>query len=111
MFANDLFGSIGFMELKIIQGDLTNTDISKEILEGNAVAGWCSYTHSERWAKENNAEAWYTERNGDPITLLVPKGTDPSKLPKWCKGYIIFEWIRPDKEFGSGVMMDHKCNS
>lgn len=59
-------------------------------------------------AKQRNAQAfpqadyWYTERNGDPIGLLVPKGTDPLDLPNHAMSYIVIEWIDPDGEFNTG---------
>lgn len=48
------------------------------------------------------ADVWYSERNGDPIALWVPKDTPESELPDWAQDYNIFEWIDPDKEFGTG---------
>ena len=49
-----------------------------------------------------DADVWYTERNGDSIGMLVPKGTPFNQLPKICIDYIVIEWIDPDKEFGTG---------
>jgi hypothetical protein len=40
-----------------------------------------------------NAEFWYIERNGDPITLIVPKGTPREALPHEAKGYITFKGL------------------
>lgn len=49
------------------------------------------------------ADLWYTERNGDPITMLVPKGTPHDQLPSVAMDYIVFEWIRHDQLFRTGV--------
>jgi hypothetical protein len=52
----------------------------------------------------DGCEVWYTERNGDPIGLVVPLGLDPARLPSRAMIYFILEWIRPEDEFGSGVV-------
>lgn len=54
------------------------------------------------------ADLWYTERNGDPITMLVPKGTDTNKLPSVAMDYLAFEWIKHDSEFGTGVRVSRR---
>lgn len=51
------------------------------------------------------ADVWYSERNGDGIALLVPNGTPETELPSHAQGYGIFEWIDPDKNFGTGYMV------
>jgi hypothetical protein len=62
-------------------------------------------TLKQRMAAEYpEADVWYTERNGDPIGMLVPKGTPPELLPSVAMDYIAFEWIDPDKDFGTGVV-------
>lgn len=38
------------------------------------------------------ADLWYTERNGDPITMLVPKGTPKEALPKTAMEYYALSW-------------------
>jgi hypothetical protein len=48
-------------------------------------------------------EYWYTERNGDPITMVVPAGTHHDALPSVAMGYMAFEWIKHDADFGTGV--------
>ena len=56
--------------------------------------GW--RTANARYRKQYPfADNWYTERNGDSITLLVPK----EDLPTWAMGYRIFQWINPDDDF------------
>lgn len=68
-------------------------------------------TAIERLSKEfPEADLWYTERNGDPITMLVPKGTDTDRFPSVAMGYIAFEWIKHDKDFGTGVVPRRKCS-
>lgn len=56
---------------------------------------------SERYPE---ADVWYTERNGDPITMLVPKGTSIDVLPSVAMDYMAIEWIDPDREFGTGTI-------
>lgn len=54
------------------------------------------------WAKKDSPEAdcYVTNRNGDTIVMLVPKGTPIDKLPETAKDYIAFQWGRVglDKE-------------
>ena len=83
-------------------------DARKALEEGKAAQFYESdyRTALDRYALEYpDAECWYTERNGDPITMLVPKGTAPGQLPKTAMYYQAFEWIKPDAEFGSGVFV------
>lgn len=49
-------------------------------------------------------EYWYTERNGDPISMVVPAGTPNERLPSTAMTYAALEWIKHDKDFGSGVV-------
>ena len=61
-------------------------------------------TANKRYAEQYpEADNWYTERNGDPITLLVPKGTPPEELPPMAMDYFVMVWIDPDYDFGTGV--------
>ena len=48
-------------------------------------------------------QVWYTERNGDGIVCVMPKEAKPENFPDRACGYIVFEWIDPDLEFGSGI--------
>lgn len=70
------------------------------VLAGTAVQGYCSYRESRAWAQragvEDVADVWYTERNGDPITMFVPKGTPYEQLPDMAMDYIVFGWERPE---------------
>lgn len=61
-------------------------------MDHRELKGWVNAQYPE-------ADIWYTERNGDPIGMLVPKGTPREELPDWALGYIVFEWIDPDGEF------------
>lgn len=72
---------------------------------GEAVQFYASYVGLKARFAESHpmAEVWYTERNGDPIAMLVPRGTEPSRLPSVALDYIAFEWIDPDNDFGTGV--------
>lgn len=54
-------------------------------------------------AKFPFADCWYTERNGDGIALLMPRNTHRARFPTWAMDYMAFEWIEPDKDFGTGV--------
>lgn len=81
---------------------------TKETLaQGKGCIGYVPFTTARadaKWLADGIPhEVWYTERNGDPLTLVVPEGTPESELPNWAKGYMVFEWIRPENEFGSGV--------
>lgn len=80
-----------------------------ELAAGKALALYHSYVGLSEWAATNwpLADIWYTERNGDCIGLLVPKGTPTDCLPDWAKGYAILEWIHPDSDFGSGFRPAH----
>ena len=53
-------------------------------------------------------QVWYSERNGDGLGCVVHADTNPEDLPKTCMSYFISEWIDPDKEFGTGVVLNHK---
>lgn len=50
-----------------------------------------------------DVQVWYTERNGDSIVCVMPADAKPEDLPRNACGYMVFEWIDPDKEFGTGV--------
>jgi hypothetical protein len=50
-------------------------------------------------------DVWYTERNGDSIGMFVPVGTPESELPDVAMLYCALEWIKPEDDFGSGVMV------
>jgi hypothetical protein len=76
-------------------------EVSKSTIKrGDYFSCYCSYEDSRGFASlicgDLEHEVWYTERNGDPITLVAPKGTQESELPRMCKGYIIFKWERPE---------------
>lgn len=67
------------------------------------IIGYCDYTKAREWAASVCSEphdVWYTERNGDAITLVVAAGTKPEDLPKTAKWYVVLEWIQPEWEFG-----------
>jgi hypothetical protein len=73
--------------------------IEKAIMAGNAVAIYeADYrTAAKRYSKKYPfADFWYKERNGDSITLFVPKGTPIEELPKMAKGYIVSKWDKHD---------------
>lgn len=54
-------------------------------------------TAVERLSREYpEADYWYTERNGDPITMLVPKGTKHEHFPTVAMDYIAFRWEKHD---------------
>jgi hypothetical protein len=74
--------------------------------EGRAIQGYGSFTgwNDEARKIDPRAQAWYTERNGDGIVMLCPRDTKIEELPSWAMCYMAFEWIDPDKDFGSGVM-------
>ena len=81
-------------------------EVKKIIADGKAVQFYCfDYkTLKERMnEKYPEADVYYTERNGDSIAMLVPKGTDVKLLPTVAMDYIAFEWIDPDKDFGTGI--------
>ncbi len=68
------------------------------------VAFYCGFeTMSRVRVKFPDWQYWYTERNGDGIGIVLPKAAGTEKLPRFAMGCLIFEWIDPDKEFGSGV--------
>jgi hypothetical protein len=98
----------GWWAMKVLDYE-DGIDINAAIADGNGVV---FYEFNYRTANARYSEAypgadvWYTERNGDPITLLVPKGTPTDLLPDEAKGYLILEWINPDKDFGTGYQID-----
>ena len=54
-------------------------------------------TAIERYSKEYpNCDYWYTERNGDPITMITLKGTPYEQLPTVCMDYIASHWEKHD---------------
>lgn len=80
--------------------------VSKEtILSGKAFCGYCSYAGSREWAAEVCGDVphqvWYTERNGDPIALVMPADTLPEQFPSFALIYIVFGWIPPEDDFDS----------
>lgn len=82
--------------------DPNERDYHKILAAGQAVQFYTmDYTTLKQcMAKEYpEADVWYTERNGDPIAMLVPKGTPPEKLPTTAMCYMAFAWIDPDKDF------------
>ena len=86
---------------------VTGGDFHGALAEGKAVQFYCmDYYTLKPWAQTNfpEAEVWYTERNGDSIAMLIPKGTRPERFPSVALDYIAFEWIDPDKDFGTGVV-------
>ena len=66
--------------------------------QGKCVQGYWLDSDDElaKWAQQDSPEAdcWMTERNGDAIAMLVPKGTPYEKLPETAKDYIAFQWGR-----------------
>jgi len=74
------------------------------IANGKALAGYCCFVEARHWASKISEgvphDVWYTERNGDTITLVVPKGTEGKRLPNSALGYFIIEWIPPEADFG-----------
>ena len=53
--------------------------------------------------KYGSTNIWYTERNGDGMACVMPEDATEKDLPSHACEYAVIEWIRPDKEFGSGV--------
>lgn len=82
-------------------------NLREALASGRAVAGYCSYVNARSWAAKIAEgvphEVWYTERNGDPITLVVPVGTHADALPSFAMDYAVAQWIRPEDDFGVGV--------
>lgn len=81
-------------------------EVSKEtILSGKAFCGYCSYPDARAWAAEVCGDAphqvWYTERNGDPIVLVMPADTLPKQFPSFACIYVVFRWIPPEDDFDS----------
>jgi hypothetical protein len=79
-----------------------------ELSFGRGVQFYCmDYRKLKAWRDEKFPEAdiWYTERNGDPIGMWVPKGTPPEELPDMALDYMAIEWIDPDKDFGTGYLV------
>lgn len=80
--------------------------VSKEtIISGKAFCGYCSCLESRTWAAKVCGhvphQVWYTERNGDPITLVMPADVEPERFPSQAKIYFVFEWILPEDSFDS----------
>jgi hypothetical protein len=81
-------------------------EVSKEtILLGKAFCGYCSYPDSRKWAAKVCGDiphqVWYTERNGDPIVLVMPADTLPEQFPSFAFSYIVLRWMPPEDVFGS----------
>jgi hypothetical protein len=90
-------------EIKVFAGP--SEEWAAHLSAGEAVQFYASYAGLKLWCAKlfPQADVWYTERNGDGIGMLVPRATDTSRLPSVALIYIAFEWIDPDKDFGSGV--------
>lgn len=90
-----------------IEANLSQRDydaaLRRAVLRGYGVSGYCSYQHARAWGQavmgEIPHDVWYTERNGDCITLICPQGVSPNVLPDEAMGYKVFEWIPPEGEF------------
>jgi hypothetical protein len=86
-------------------GDGSDEYVVAELAAGRAVQfNVMDYRKLKAWRDEQfpMADVWYTERNGDPIAMWVPKGTPAEELPEWALEYMAIEWIDPDKDFGTG---------
>lgn len=85
-------------------GDGSDEYMIAELTAGRGVQFQCSYVGLKAWRDKcfPMADVWYTERNGDCISMFVPKGTPPEELPEWAMEYMAIEWIDPDKDFGTG---------
>lgn len=46
--------------------------------------------------KEIEIDVWYTERNGDPICMVLPKGTPPENFPNYAMEYCALSWEHPN---------------
>lgn len=83
----------------MIDLDESDKPIEDIIRSGKAVAIY-EFDYStaiERYSKKYPfADYWYIERNGDPITLFVPKGTKYEDLPERAKGYLTWGWGKHD---------------
>lgn len=80
-------------------------DAPRLLQEGKALQGFVmGWRHLRAWAATIVGavphEVWYTERNGDPIVMLLPAGTPPERFPPHAMDYIAFEWIHPEDDFG-----------
>ena len=92
--------AIEVARLDVTDGDRDDCDINAEIAAGRCVVlyefDW--RTATERYGRlYPGADCWYTERNGDPITCLAPKGTPVEQLPADAKGYLIMRWATPEE--------------
>ena len=81
-------------------------NFEEALSNGKAIQFYGSHVSLKQSMKEEfpTADVWYTERNGDPIAMLVPAGTHTDLLPSVAMDYMALEWIDPDKDFGTGVM-------
>ena len=60
--------------------------------------GYCGYKTATTIKHENPShKVWYTERNGDPITMIC--GSDIKDLPNYAMEYAALEWIDPEDDF------------
>ena len=83
----------------MIEIEESDRTIEEILSDGKAVAIYeFDYpTAIERYNKKYpDADLWYIERNGDPITLFVPRGTLKENLPETAKGYITLWWEKHD---------------
>ena len=68
--------------------------------------GYASFSGFNEYARQRHGadvQVWYTERNGDGIGCVMPADAKPEDLPPMAMGYMVFEWIDPDKDFGTGI--------
>ena len=79
--------------------DLDEEECRQALKSGKAVQfyefDWKTATERHK-ACFPDIDVWYTERNGDPITMLVPAGTPKELLPDMAMEYIAFRWDTPE---------------
>jgi hypothetical protein len=100
-------------EIEVIpswSNDMLADTVKQAFSEGRAVQFYASCVGLKDMARsiDPTAQVWYTERNGDPIAMLCPAGTPSEALPSVAMEYVAFEWVDPDCDFGTGVVVANK---
>lgn len=85
-------------------GLLSHEAARAALRRGYAVQFYCGYTDARALAARIAGpvlpvDVWYTERNGDPIAMMVPAGTPAIELPSRALDYMALRWIAPEDDF------------
>lgn len=93
-------------EIEVAEWPDSADEGKKLLIGGKCFQGYCTYDGltARMHEKYGPCDVWYTERNGDPIGMVCPEGTPHERLPSSAMDYAALEWIKPEDDFGAGVV-------